>query len=407
MQAVLHLITVSKDLDMETYRAFLEPVSLQDFKDYLKVVRQPKCIKDIVAGIRGNKYESVDAFISDVMLISSNCEAFSRSSFYKYDENLVLTGWALFVKVAACFFKRCPSAIDGLDGRKWSVQQLALFKMYTLDFDEYLLPFIFRVDRGLTAYYKLVKKPICLSEVQMHAASAASSITSVSEKVKLMCSNCRLFCGSPQGSEYEYYLPKVDKILGVWGSVGCSASTPAASATPAITVTPAVTPGVFRIKSGGSSCAADKVQSQASDSVISSDALPSTATFNSTPRFVSYPPGSVGDYVERLAAEFPDFVPDVKEVMKPATYKAYRKMVEQPMSISQMRHKLQRGPYSSEQFLADVQLIGCNCITFWTGQDHSLVLAAHALMKKVRPPPHSQGIFGKRAVSDSRCLCCL
>jgi hypothetical protein len=374
------MITVSKDLDMETYRAFFEPVSLQEFKDYLKVVRQPKCIKDIIAGIRGNKYESIDAFISEVMLISSNCEAFSRSSFYKYDDDLVLTGWALFVKIAACFFKRCPSAIDGLDGKKWSVQQRALFKMYTLDFDQYLLPFIFRVDRSLTAYYKLVKKPICLSEVQMHAASAASSTTSVSEKVKLLCSNCRLFCSSPQGSQYEYYLPKVDKILGVWGSVGCAASTPAAPATPAVTATP----GVFRIKSGGSSCAADRAPSQASDSVISSDALPSTATYSSTPRVVSHPPGSVGDYVERLAAEFPDFVPDLKEVMTPATYKAYRKLVEQPMSISQMRHKLQRGPYSSEQFVADVQLIGSNCITFWTGRDHTLVLAAHALMKKVR-----------------------
>jgi hypothetical protein len=122
--------------------------------------------------------------------------------------------------------------------------------------------------------------------------------------------------------------------------------------------------------------------------VKSSDAVLSSSTFSSTPRTPlppqSYPSGSLGYYVERLADEFPDFVPELKFAMIPATYKAYKQKVKQPMSLSQVRQKLQQGAYSSAQFLADVQTIGSNCILFWDGIDAGLVNLAHAFMRKVR-----------------------
>jgi hypothetical protein len=373
VQAVLHLMTKSNHLKTETFAAFDQPVSLKEFKDYSKVVKRPKCIQDIVASIRANVYNSCDDFLRDVMLISSNCEAFSRSSYFKYDEDLVLAGWGLFVKVSGCFFKHYPSAIDALDTKTWSVQQRALFKIHALDFDH--SDFIFRVDRGNAAYCKVVKQPICLSEIQMHTACAAASVASVAEKVLLMCSNCRLFCGSPHGAEYASLLPKVDRILEVWGGLGCS-----------LAVAPS--PVVFRIKSSASSSLAGRSpMSLASDAVKSSDAVLSSSTFSSTPRTPlppqSHPSGSLGYYVERLADEFPDFVPELKFAMIPATYRTYKQKVKQPMSLSQVRQKLQQGPYSSAQFLADVQTIGSNCILFWDGIDAGLVNLAHAFMRKV------------------------
>ena len=76
-------------------------------------------------------------------------------------------------------------------------------------------------------------------------------------------------------------------------------------------------------------------------------------------------------------------MPELKLVMDPMTYRAYKLKVKEPMSISQMRRKLQQGAYSSMQFLADVQIIGSNCILFWTGVNPGLVQSAYALMKKV------------------------
>ena len=67
-------------------------------------------------------------------------------------------------------------------------------------------------------------------------------------------------------------------------------------------------------------------------------------------------------------------------------FQMYTQKVKHPMSISVMRSKLHQGTYSSAQFLADVQAIGSNCITFWTGKagpGPQLVAAAHVLMKKV------------------------
>jgi hypothetical protein len=396
LQAVLHLMTKSNHLKTETFAAFDQPVSLKEFKDYSKVVKRPKCIQDIVASIRANVYNSCDDFLSDVMLISSNCEAFSRSIYFKYDEDLVLAGWGLFVKVSGCFFKQYPAAIDLLDTKTWSVQQRALFKIHALDFEH--SDFIFRVDKALASYYRVVKKPVCLSEIQMHAASAAASVASVAEKVLLMCSNCRLFCGTPHGAEYASLLPKVDKILEMWGGLGC-----------ALSVAPS--PVVFRIKSSGSSSFTGRSPlSLASDVVKSSDAVLSSSTFSSTPRTPlppqNHPSGSLGYYVERLADEFPDFVPDLKYAMIPATYRAYKQKVKQPMSLSQVRQKLQQGAYSSAQFLADVQTIGSNCILFWDGIDAGLVNLAHAFMRKVwRDALHERVVLAFSFYTRSLFIC--
>lgn len=375
------------------YWAFYHPVSTKEFKSYPKVVSDPKCLEDIVTAIRSNNYETCDAFLSDVMLISSNCEAFSRSGYISYNNDLVLIGWGLFVRVTGCFFNKSPSAIALLDSRQWSVQQRALFKIHALDFKEQ--SFIFRVDAGgFPQYYKLVKKPMSLSEVQMHAASSGSSVDSVVEKVRLMCSNCRLFCSSAHGAEFSYLLPKVDMFLEAVGSLGRPASTPTFSPAPTPTApspaatTPAAPSGMFRIRSSGSASASivgkSPPASAVSDAVRSSDAAASTATFGAASRAViSEPTASLSYYLEQLAELFPNFVPEVKQIMDAASYKIYKQTVKQPMSISTMRSKIKDGAYSSMQFLADVQLIGSNCVSFWTGHNDGLVAEAYAFMQKV------------------------
>jgi hypothetical protein len=329
------------------------------------------------------------------MLISSNCEAFSRSGYISYNNDLVLIGWGLFVRVTGCFFNKSPSAVALLDSRQWSVQQRALFKINALDFKEQ--SFIFRVDAGsFPQYYKLVRKPMSLSEVAMHAASAGSSVDSVVEKVKLMCSNCRLFCSSAHGSEFSYLLPKVDMFLEAVGSLGRVASTPTFSPAPTPTaptptaptptaatpaaITPAAPSGMFRIRSSASASIVGKSPAAST----ASDSVRSTATFGSASRAViSEPAASLSFYLEQLAELFPNFVPEVKQIMDPASYKIYKQTVKQPMSLSAMRSKIKDGAYSSMQFLADVQMIGSNCVSFWTGHNDGLVAEAYAFMQKV------------------------
>jgi len=106
-QAALELISHSKDFKKDgMYWAFYHPVSTKEFKSYPKVVSHPKCLEDIVTAIRFNNYETCDAFLSDVMLISSNCEAFSRSGYISYNNDLVLIGWGLFREGNGLFFQQ-------------------------------------------------------------------------------------------------------------------------------------------------------------------------------------------------------------------------------------------------------------------------------------------------------------
>jgi hypothetical protein len=379
-------MTVSKDFKRD-YDVFYKPVSAKDFKEYPKVIKNPKCIEDVIAGIRANRYDSCDAFLSDIMLISSNCETFVRSGHIVYNEELVVVGWALIVKVSGCFFKHFPAGIAQLNPRKWSAHQRALFKVYEIDYDT--SDFILRVNTSNTAYYKVVKKPICLAEVQMHAASANSSADSVAERVKLLCSNCRMFCSISRGTDLDDLLLKVNRISAAFTNIlELAAPAPAAPASAAAPT--GATPTIFRIKSAASSAATAKspaLSSPAGTSPASSTAAHTPATFSSPPRAPppapAQPPGSVGYYVEQLAVKFPGFVPDVKLIMPESTYKKYRQIVKVPMSVSSMRAKLQQGAYSGMQFLEDVQTIGTNCITFWTGIDQQLVGDAHAFMKQV------------------------
>jgi hypothetical protein len=382
LQAVLQLMTQDKDFKRD-YQAFYQPISAKDFKEYPKVIKNPKCIEDVIAGIRANRYDSCDSFLSDLMLISSNCETFSRSGYIPYNEILVHMGWALIVKVAGCFFKHFPAAMEQLDRRKWSGQQRALFKIFEIDYAR--SDFILRVNTSNVAYYKVVKKPICLAEVQMHAASTSGSPESVAERVKLLCSNCRMFCSSPHGADFANdLLPQVDAILDaltILDRVGSDRASTSFTPSPAA-------PALFRIKSGAVSTTISKapVPSIPSNSAASGSAAPSPATFASTPRTtLSAPaePGSVGYYVDQLAAKFPGFVPELKLIMDDATYRLYKQKIKEPMSISNIRAKLQQGAYSSMQLLADVQAIGSNCIAFWSGRDQQLVADAHALMKQV------------------------
>jgi hypothetical protein len=377
LSAVLRLISHSEEFKLQ-YNALYLPVSTLEFKDYPKVVKQPKCIKEIAVSISSRRYDSCDAFLSDLMLISSNCEAFSRSRYIEYNEDLVFVAWGCFVEVSGCFFKHAPSAIEQLDLRRWSVQQRALFKIFALDYGK--SDFKFRVDKSVPSYYKIVKKPICLAEVQMHAASSGSTVTSVTERMKLLCSNCQLFCASKPGAEYAHLLHKVNLFLAVLnelsGSTATSAQPPAA--------------GLLRIKSAASaSSGKPPLLPSSRDSVCPSDAVSSSATIATTPRDSLPSPApssnSIGYYVELLAERFPSFVPELKLVMDPLTYKAYKLKVRRPLSISMIRDSLQNGPYSIVQFAADVQAIGSNCISFWTaaGGQPQLVAEAHALMKQV------------------------
>jgi hypothetical protein len=372
-------MTQSKEFKRD-YQAFYQPISSKDFKEYPKVVKNPKCVEEVIASIKADRYDSCDSFLSDLMLISSNCELFSRSGYISYNEVLVHMGWALIVKTTGCFFKHFPAAIEQLDRQKWSMQQRALFKIYAIDYDK--ANFILRVNKSNIAYYNVVKKPICLSEIQMHASSASSSPDSVAEKVKLLCNNCRMFCSSVHGAEFAHdLLPQVDAILdalailqhtGPDRAYNSSVSSPAA-------------PAVFRIKSG----AVSKVIARSSAPSLANDAAPtssisqSPATFASAPRAPLCASGSIGYYVEQLAVKFPGFVPELKLIMDENTYRLYKQKIKEPMSISNMRAKLQQGSYTSMQFLADVQAIGSNCIAFWSGKDQQLVADAHALMKQV------------------------
>ncbi len=375
-------MTQNKDFKRD-YQAFYQPISAQVFKEYPKVIKNPKCIEDVIASIKANRYDNCDSFLSDLMLISSNCETFSRSGHIPFNEVLVQMGWALIVKVAGCFFRHFPAALEQLDRRKWSVQQRALFKIYEIDYDR--SDFILRVNTSNTAYYKVVKKPICLSEVQMHAASAGSSPDSVAEKVRLLCSNCKMFCSSAHGAGFgDELLPLVDAILDALAILEHGG--PVRTSTPSA-VSPAA-PAVFRIKSGAVSTVIGRApaQSLASDAPVSSNVTQSPATFASARTPLAAPAdsqGSIGYYVEQLAEKFPGFVPELKLIMDETTYRLYKQKIKEPMSISNMRTKVRQGAYSSMQFLADVQAIGSNCVAFWSGRDHQLVADAHALMKQV------------------------
>ncbi|TMW68693.1 hypothetical protein Poli38472_006161 [Pythium oligandrum] len=60
---------------------FLEPVSDRDFPEYKEIIPHPMDLSKISAKIKGCEYKSVDSFLSDVKLMSSNCTVFCEGRF--------------------------------------------------------------------------------------------------------------------------------------------------------------------------------------------------------------------------------------------------------------------------------------------------------------------------------------